>query len=116
MVPNPVEFSQEWVAAWNSHDLDRILSHYTDDFQMSSPYATQMAGSQSGVLKGKETVGAYWRTALERLPDLQFKLINVYVGADSLAIHYHGAMGKTAIETFFFANDGRVNRATATYL
>ncbi len=27
----------EWVEAWNAHDLERILSHYTDDFIMESP-------------------------------------------------------------------------------
>ncbi|HEX5049396.1 MAG TPA: nuclear transport factor 2 family protein, partial [Gammaproteobacteria bacterium] len=30
-------FAHEWIDAWNSHDLDRILSHYADDFVMSSP-------------------------------------------------------------------------------
>ena len=24
------EFAEEWIASWNSHDLDRILSHYTE--------------------------------------------------------------------------------------
>ena len=33
-------FAMEWVAAWNSHDLERILAHYEDDFEMSSPIIT----------------------------------------------------------------------------
>jgi ketosteroid isomerase-like protein len=24
-------FAEEWIAAWNAHDLPRILSHYEDD-------------------------------------------------------------------------------------
>ena len=24
-------FAKEWVAAWNAHDLDRVLSHYEND-------------------------------------------------------------------------------------
>jgi hypothetical protein len=31
-------FATEWMAAWNSHDLDRVLSHYSNYFEMSSPY------------------------------------------------------------------------------
>lgn len=31
------EFAAEWIEAWNAHDIDRILSHYTDDFEMNSP-------------------------------------------------------------------------------
>ena len=30
-------FADDWIAAWNAHDLEKILSHYTDDFEMSSP-------------------------------------------------------------------------------
>jgi ketosteroid isomerase-like protein len=26
-------FASEWIEAWNSHDLDRILAHYSDDFE-----------------------------------------------------------------------------------
>jgi hypothetical protein len=47
-------FAAEWIAAWNSHDLDRVLSHYADDFEMSSPYIAELAGEPSGKLKGKE--------------------------------------------------------------
>lgn len=32
-----LEFARDWIESWNSHDMDRILSHYTDDFEMSSP-------------------------------------------------------------------------------
>ena len=32
------QFAEEWVAVWNSRDLDRILAHYADDFEMASPY------------------------------------------------------------------------------
>jgi hypothetical protein len=31
--------ASSWVAAWNSHDLARILDHYTDDFEITSSYA-----------------------------------------------------------------------------
>jgi ketosteroid isomerase-like protein len=47
-------FAKEWVAAWNSHDLDRILAHYDDDFEMSSPIITTFVGEPSGRLKGKK--------------------------------------------------------------
>jgi ABC-2 type transport system permease protein len=29
-----VRFAEGWAAAWNAHDLDRILAHYSDDFEM----------------------------------------------------------------------------------
>ena len=67
-------FANEWIDSWNSHDLDRILSHYTDDFEMSSPLIVQITGESSGTLKGKQAVGDYWAKALARIPDLRFEL------------------------------------------
>ena len=50
------QFAREWVDAWNSHDLDRILSHYADDFQMTSPFIVTMMNEPTGTIKGKEKV------------------------------------------------------------
>ncbi|MBW7909447.1 MAG: nuclear transport factor 2 family protein [Kiritimatiellae bacterium] len=66
-----VKFAEHWIESWNSHDLKQILSHYTEDLEMSSPYIVQIAGEASGMLKGKEAVGAYWAKALERMPALR---------------------------------------------
>ena len=43
------EFAVEWIAAWNAHDLDRILSHYADDFEMRSPLIAERMGVASGL-------------------------------------------------------------------
>ena len=63
------QFAQEWVSAWNAHDLDKILSHYEEEFEMSSPAITKLTGESSGVLRGKDAVGEYWSGALEKYPD-----------------------------------------------
>ena len=42
------DFAREWIAAWNSHDLERIFAHYTDDFSMSSPLIVQRGFDPSG--------------------------------------------------------------------
>ena len=115
MMPDPEEFAREWIASWNAHDLDRVLSHYSEDFEMSSPYIMQFTGGRTGTIRGKEQVRAYWSRALERTPDLQFKHVKTYVGANSVAIHYHGARGKTAVEVLVFGPDGLVQRAAAHY-
>lgn len=109
------EFTQEWITAWNSHDLVRILSHYSDDFTMSSPKIAAIAGEPTGKLVGKPAVAAYWEKALGLLPNLRFELIATFIGADCLTIHYHGVSGPV-IEVFFFNEQGLVNRAAATYL
>ena len=107
-------FAADWIDSWNAHDLDRILSHYTDDFEMSSPYIAQIGNESSGVLKGKAAVGAYWKRALERTPTLHFELTSTLVGANSLVLYYRGARGMVA-EVFFFDAAGKVTKACANY-
>ena len=107
-------FAQEWVAAWNAHDLERILSHYAEDFEMASPYIVQIVSEPSGVLRGKAQVGAYWAAALARMPDLRFELHATLLGAQSLTLYYRGARGMAA-EVFFFDTQGQVVRACAHY-
>lgn len=109
------EFAEEWIAAWNAHDLPRILSHYTDDFEMSSPKMIQIANEPSGRLVGKAAVAAYWSTALALIPDLHFELLAVMHGIDSIVIHYRGVGGQLVAEVLFFNSAGLVTRACANY-
>ena len=115
MHPDPESFVREWLHGWNCHDLDAILAHYCEDMEMSSPYIAQMAGETSGRLRGKAAVRAYWSAALQKIPDLRFEHVATYVGAGSLAIYYHGALGKQVVEVFEFDQDGLVARASAHY-
>lgn len=107
-------FAREWIAAWNAHDLERVLSHYVEDFEMASPMIAKIAGEPSGRLRGKAAVGAYWRTALQRLPQLRFEPVDTLVGADSLVLYYRGVSGMAA-ESFCFDASGKVLRAAAHY-
>lgn len=108
-------FAADWIASWNTHDLERILSHYADDFEMSSPVIVQVAGEPSGTLRGKAAVGAYWEKALGLIPDLQFELLSVLAGVNSITLYYKGARGRLAAEVFHFGPDNRVVRAFAHY-
>jgi len=108
-------YAREWVDSWNSHDLDRIMSHYAADFQMTSPFIVKLMNEPTGTIKGKEYVRAYWAKALERMPDLHFELIEVLASVDSIIIYYHAVLGKRAAEVLFFDGEGKVVRAVAHY-
>ena len=107
-------FASDWIESWNSHDLDRILSHYSDDFEMSSPLIAQIAGDPSGTLKGKQAVSGYWAKVVALIPDLHFELVTTLVGVNSITIYYRGARGMSA-EVFHFNDSGKVSKAFAHY-
>jgi ketosteroid isomerase-like protein len=108
-------FAQEWIAAWNARDLDRVLAHYADDFEMRSPLIVQLMGSQDGVLRGKDSVRAYWRKGLEAQPDLHFQLLDVFLGTDTLAIHFRNtARQRETVEVLRF-QDGLIVEGAGLY-
>ncbi len=109
------EFANEWIEAWNSHDLERIFSHYTDDFEMSSPFIVERMNEKSGTLKGKEKIRPYWQKGLEQTPPLKFELLNVLVGVESITLSYHNAKGFLAAEVLTFNNEGKVIKGNAHY-
>lgn len=108
------QFAELWIDAWNRHDLDAVLSHYTDDFQFSSPLTIEMAGKTSGILKGKTAVRAYWEKGLQQVSDLQFQLLDVLTGMDQLTLYYRGHRG-TVTECFHIDGRGQVTLASASY-
>jgi [ribosomal protein S5]-alanine N-acetyltransferase len=109
------KFARNWVQAWNDRDLDSILSHYSDDFEMASPFIASMTGESSGSLKGKEKIAQYWRKALEKIPDFQFEIIDVLLGVNSIVIYYKAVFGKLGSEIMLFDEDGKVIKAIAHY-
>lgn len=107
-------FASDWIDSWNSHDLNRILAHYADSFEMSSPMIVQIAGEPSGTLKGKDAVRAYWAKALQLNPDLRFALLSTLIGVNSITLYYRSVRGLVA-EVFHFGPDQKVVRAYAHY-
>lgn len=110
-----VRFAEEWIAAWNSHDLDRILSHYTDDFEFSSPLIVELMGEPSGTLRGKAAIRTYWTKGLARQPSLRFTLIEVLCGVRSVVINYARHDDRHASEWFELDANGVVVRSAAHY-
>ena len=107
-------FAQEWIDAWNSHDINAILAHYDENFEMSSPAIIKLTGEGSGTLRGKTAVGDYWSAALKKFSDLKFTLLHTLCGANSIALVYEGVLGLSN-EVFHFGADGKVVRAYAHY-
>ncbi len=79
-------FADEWYAAWNSHDLDAILSHYADDVEFVSPFVAALNDDPGGTVHGEDDLRAYFARGLERFPDLRFEPLELLVGVDSVTL------------------------------
>ena len=56
---------RQWIAAWNSHDLERVLALYAEDSEMTSDKIPALGFDPSGTLRGKPKLRAYWGKALD---------------------------------------------------
>jgi len=109
------KFANDWIDSWNAHNMDRILSHYTDDFEMSSPLIVERLGLPEGKLKGKDAVRDYWQHGLSMNPPLSFKLIDVLVGINEITIYYSNVGRRIVAETLFFNASGKVTHGFAQW-
>jgi ketosteroid isomerase-like protein len=64
--PDAKTFSQNWVDAWNAHDIEAVLEHFRDDVAFTSPVAVRVLPETGGVVAGKDALRHYWTTALSR--------------------------------------------------
>lgn len=109
-------FAREWVAAWNSGDIERIFAHYRDDFEMRSPLIAERGFAADGCLRGKDEVRPYWTAGLAADPPIKFELIGVHCGVGAIAIHYRSlGRDKIVIERIELGTDGLGIRAEALY-
>lgn len=106
-------FAEKHVAVWNTHDLERIIDLYTEDAELTSPLAAQLTGGH--VLSGRDALRGYFATALERHPDLQFKLVDTLLCVDSVTLYFRSINDQMVAEVLFLDESGRVRKVFAHY-
>ncbi len=114
--PDPNRFAEEWVRAWNAHDIEAVLDHFGDDVMFTSPVAARVVPESGGVVRGKAALRDYWTVALSQQADLQFEVIGVYSGESTLVINYRNHPGRLVNEVLTFDGDGLVRVGHGTYL
>jgi predicted ester cyclase len=108
-------FAQEWVAAWNAHDLDQIMTHYEEEVELVSPVAAQLLGRSDGKVTGKANLRAYFERGLAAYPSLHFNLKDVLWGLDSVVLYYANQRGTHTGEYMEISPQGKVSRVVANY-
>jgi ketosteroid isomerase-like protein len=108
-------FAHDWIEAWNSHDLERVLSHYDDDVLLTSPVALKLLNGD-GTVRGKTALREYFIRGLQAFPDLRFDLIDTLWGTDTIVIHYiNNVRGNKTAEVMLLNPAGKIQRVWANY-
>ncbi len=110
-----LDFAREWIEAWNSHDVERVLGHYSADVELTSPYVRKILGGEADTVHGIAALREYFSRALVKYPDLKFIPKHVYCGARSVLVQYERAGRSAAAEIMEFDESGKVCRVFAHY-
>jgi hypothetical protein len=110
------QFAQDWVDAWNSHDIDRILAHYDEEVVLISPVALTLLNNGTGVVQGKPALRNYFLRGLQAYPNLRFDLIDALWGVETIVVYYSNNVrdGKSA-EVMQLTPTGKIARIWAHY-
>jgi steroid delta-isomerase-like uncharacterized protein len=83
MTTNLATYADMINRAWNSHDIEKVLSYYSPE------YVGDDVG-QASLLRGHEGLRAMLENYWSAFPDLRFKVVSTLVEGDRLAIVWVG--------------------------
>jgi hypothetical protein len=109
------QFAGEWLRAWNSHDLEAILSHYGPEIVLTSPVAARLLNDPFGAVTGKLALQNYFQRGLEAYPNLAFELLDVMWGISSVVLYYKNQNGTKSGEFMELDGNLKVTRVVANY-
>ncbi len=102
--------AEKWIAAFNSHDLEAILSHYADSAELTSLLVTKVLSDPHATVRGKHALRGYFAKALAAAPHLKFELLDVFTGVDSVAVLLRSNVRGLQVEVMQLDADGRIDR------
>lgn len=109
------EFADVWIRAWNSRDLDEIMSHYAEGVSLQSPTAAALLGEPTGEVRGRAAIRDYFRKGLEAYPSLRFELLDVMWGVQSVVLCFVNQKGGKTAEYMELDPAGKITRVVANY-
>lgn len=107
--------AQDWIDAWNSHDIDRILSHYSDEIVFTSPFVVKLLGDNSGTIQSKVDLKSYFMKGLVAYPNLKFELYELLIGVNSITLYYKTVNEMLAAEVMEINSEAKIAKVIAHY-
>jgi len=78
----------KWFDAFNTHNLDQLLSLYDDDAEHFSPKLKIKKPETNGLVKGQKALHDWWKDAFEQLPSLHYKVTSLTANSDRVFMEY----------------------------
>jgi len=83
-----LSIAHAWFEAFNSHNLEKLLSLYDDEAEHFSPKLKVRHPETKGLVTGKNALRAWWQDAFDRLPTLNYKVTSLTANDDRVFMEY----------------------------
>ncbi len=80
--------AEQWFNAFNTKELEKLLSLYDDEAQHFSPKLKIRHPETHGLVTGKEALRTWWKDSFDRLPSLHYKVTSLTSNADRVFMEY----------------------------
>lgn len=88
MTEENLTIAHTWFEAFNTKDLEKLLSLYHEDAEHYSPKLRIRQPETSGLIRGKEALRSWWQDAFDRLPSLQYEILTLTANDDRVFMEY----------------------------
>ncbi|MGA2123972.1 MAG: nuclear transport factor 2 family protein [Acidimicrobiales bacterium] len=107
--------ADSWLAAWNSHDLDAIMSCYSPDVDFVAPTVVQRWGREDGRLHGKVELRRHFERGLVLAPHLTFTEVTFLSSPVGYALLYLRENNNRVLDVVELNADGQAARVRVFY-
>jgi ketosteroid isomerase-like protein len=83
-----LQVAKNWLAAFNEHNLEKLLALYADDAVHYSPKLKLRHPETKGLIKGKVNLRGWWKDAFDRLPTLQYEATSLTANNERVFMEY----------------------------
>ena len=110
----------KWIKAWNNHNLNEILSLYSENIIFRSPKVKLVnPDRQSGTIPNKKELKEYFSLGLKKYPNLHFIPVDYFSKNNKVIFEYYWNPDTTAkwtvIEKFEFNTEGLIAKSDVYY-
>jgi len=88
VVQKNLSIAHAWFEAFNSHNLEKLISLYDQDAEHFSPKLKLRFPETNGLVIGKDALRKWWKDAFERLPSLKYKVTSLTANSDRVFMEY----------------------------
>ena len=82
------QIALKWFEAFNTHNLEKLLSLYSDAARHFSPKLKVRKPETNGWVIGKNALRDWWQDAFDRLPTLNYTVTSLTANNDRVFMEY----------------------------